>query len=114
MPSKTASKPVTPTVAQFGARRYPIRYRIHDYTFPTGDTIETVRFDNEYIHIEFVDERVLSIPLHWIPPLRDASPAAREKYQISDDRTAIIWDPEESEVNEILRLSDYLTIHQRG
>jgi hypothetical protein len=87
---------------------YPIKYRASEYTFPAGDTIEAVHFDDTYIHIELVDERILSIPLKWIPPLRDASPADREKYHIAEDRDAIIWDPDEGEINEILRLSDYL------
>lgn len=94
-------------------KSYPVRYGVREYTFPAGDTIETVRFDDKYIHIELVDERILSIPLAWIPPLRDASPEEREKYKISLSRTAIIWDPDESEVNEILRLSDYLVTRPR-
>ena len=91
-------------------RHYPIRYRVHDYTFPTADTIKAVRFDDTYIHIELSDERLLSIPLRWIPPLRDASPQAREQYRIGEDQDVLIWDPEESDINEILRLSDYLTV----
>ena len=67
-------------------------------------------FDERYLHIELADERVLSIPLHWIPPLRDASPADRAKYHLSEARDALIWDPEEGEVNEILRLTDYLSV----
>jgi hypothetical protein len=106
-----APKPPTSGRLPTTGRHYPIRYSIHEYTFPTDDTIETITFDDRYIHIEFVDERVLSIPLAWIPPLRDASPGEREKYRLSEDRDAIIWDPEESEVNEILRLSDYLAAH---
>ena len=94
------------------AKHYPIRYSVWEYEFPTSDTIEAVRFDQKYIHIELVDERILSIPLRWIPPLRDASPAEREKYHISEDRTLIIWDPAESTVNEILRLSDYLSVRR--
>jgi len=93
-------------------RHYPIRYSLREYSFPTTDTIKTARFDDTYIHIELSDERVLSIPLRWIPPLRDASPQAREQYKISEDRDALIWDPAESEVNEILRLSDYLTVRR--
>ena len=102
MTIKTASK------AKSEPKSYPIRYSVKEYTFPTEDTIEAVRFDDEFIHIELVDGRILSIPLTWIPPLRDAAPTEREKYKISPSRTAIIWDPDESEVNEILRLSDYL------
>jgi hypothetical protein len=107
MTIKTASR------AKSEAKSYPIRYGVSEYTFPTGDTIETVHFDAKYIHIELVDQRILSIPLAWIPPLRDASPEEREKYRISPSRTAIIWDPEESAVNEILRLSDYLVTRPR-
>ncbi|RME54925.1 MAG: DUF2442 domain-containing protein [Caldilineae bacterium] len=89
-------------------KSYPVRYRVSEYTFPTDDTIESVRFDEEYIHLELVDGRILSIPLAWIPPLRDAKPEDRLKYYIADDRTAVVWDPEESTVNEILRVTDYL------
>ena len=90
------------------AKSYPIRYSIWDYQFPTADAIAAVHFDDKYIHIELTDERLLSIPLCWIPPLRDASPEEREKYEISDDRTLLIWDPAISAINEILRLADYL------
>jgi hypothetical protein len=89
---------------------YPIKYSVWEYTLPTDNTIETIRFDDKYIHIKMVDERILSIPLSWVPSLRDASPAEREKYRISEDRQFIIWDPDKGEVNEILRLSDYLAV----
>ena len=107
MTIKTASR------AKSEPKSYPIRYGVSEYKFPAGDTIETVRFDDKYIHIELEDERILSVPLAWIPPLRDASPEERVKYKISASRTAIIWDPDESEVNEILRLSDYLVTRPR-
>jgi hypothetical protein len=92
---------------------YPIRYSVWEYTFPTDNTIETVRFDDKYMHVEFVDERILSIPLAWIPPVRDVSPAEREKVRISEDRTILIWDPDEGEANEILRIEDYLIARER-
>jgi hypothetical protein len=98
----------TETVSKSTAKRYPIRYGVKQYTFPSGDTVEGVRFDDTYIHLHLVDGRILSIPLAWIPPLRDASPEERQKFYITDDRSAVVWDPDESEVNEILRLSDYL------
>lgn len=110
MLTKAASNGSAQSGAHAEVRHYPIRYRVHDYTFPTADTIKAVRFDDTYIHIELSDERLLSIPLHWIPPLRDASPQAREQYRIGEDQDVLIWDPEESDINEILRLSDYLTV----
>lgn len=91
-------------------KRYPVRYSVWDYRFPQENAIEAVRFDETYIHVTLMDGRILSIPLDWIPPLRDATPAAREQYQISDDHTLLFWDPAESDINEILRISDYLTI----
>lgn len=110
MLTKIASSPSVESATHSDVRHYPIRYRVHDYTFPTSDTIKAVQFDDTYIHIELSDERLLSIPLRWIPPLRDASPQAREQYKIGEDRDVIIWDPEESEINEILRLADYLAV----
>jgi len=94
-------------------KRYPIRYRAHQYTFPTEDTIDSVCFDATHVHIQLSDGRAISIPLVWIPPLYDANPEEREKFVLSDDRQLIIWDPEESEINEILRLSDYLQAKSR-
>lgn len=98
---------------QTTAKSYPIRYSVWDYKFPTVDAIAAVHFDDKYVHIELTDERLLSIPLCWIPPLRDANPEEREKYEISDDRTLLIWDPAVSNINEILRLSDYLHARPR-
>ncbi len=89
-------------------KRYPIRYRATQYTFPSEDVIDSVHFDTNNIAIHLSDVRIISIPLAWIPPLLDATPTDREKYVLSDDRQLIIWDPDVSEINEILRLSDYL------
>lgn len=44
-------------------QHYPVKYAIGEYTFPSAARIEDVRFDDRYIHIEFVDKRILSIPL---------------------------------------------------
>jgi hypothetical protein len=90
------------------ALRYPIQYPLRDYTFPSGDAIDGVDFDDVHIHLHLVDGRILSIPLKWIPPLYHAEEAERRKYYITDDGSAVVWDPDESEVNEILRLSDYI------
>jgi hypothetical protein len=104
MNTKTGSSPMT----EEQGKRYPIRYGVKEYTFPSNDTIADVRLDDQYLHVHLADGRILCIPLAWIPPLRDASHEERQKFHISEDRTLIIWDPDESEVNEILRISDYL------
>ena len=89
-------------------RRYPIQYPVSAYTFPTDARIHRVRFDDEYLHLELTDGRILSVPLRWIPTLYNASPDEREKYEINRSRTMLIWDPEQCAINDELRLADYL------
>lgn len=89
-------------------KRYPIQYPISAYTFPTEARLHHIHFDDEYIHLELTDGRRLSIPLWWIPTLYNASPKEREKYEINRSRTMLIWDPETCDINDELRLADYL------
>lgn len=89
-------------------KRYKIQYPLTAYTFPSDARIHAVRFDEEYIHIELMDGRILSIPLWWIPTLYNAAAEEREKYIISRDRTMLIWDSERCEINDELRVADYL------
>jgi hypothetical protein len=46
--------------------------------------------------------------------LQNASPQEREKYEISEDRKMIIWDPEKSSINDEVRVDDYLIPHSKG
>ncbi|GAB4455335.1 MAG: hypothetical protein OHK0041_19900 [Anaerolineales bacterium] len=87
---------------------YDITYPASAYTFPREALIHRVRFDNEYIHVELTDGRLLSIPLWWIPTLHNALPEEREKYEISQDRKMIIWDPDKCAINDEVRIDDYL------
>ncbi len=89
-------------------RRYEIQYPITAYTFPTEVRIHRAWVNEEYLHVELMDGRVLSIPLSWIPTLYNADPAQREKFEISRDRRWLIWDPETSGINEEIRVADYL------
>jgi hypothetical protein len=89
-------------------KRYKIQYPVSAYTFPREARIHQVQFDDNYIHIELTDGRALAVPLSWIPTVHNASPAEREKYEISRDRTMIVWDPDRCAINDELRLSDYL------
>lgn len=103
------SSKAEPLEAQAEIRRYEIQYPVSAYTFPTEARIHQVRFDDEYIHLELTDGRVLSIPLWWMPTLYNALPAEREKYEISRSRTMLIWNPSKCAINDELRLSDYLS-----
>ena len=95
-------------------KRYEIRYPITAYTFPSDARIHDVRIDEEYIHVELMDGRILSIPLWWIPTVYNARPEEREKYEISRDRRMVIWDPERCEINDELRIADYLVTEKKG
>ena len=88
---------------------YAIPYPASSYTFPQNALIHAVRFDAQYIHFDLVDERVISVPLAWIPTLYNAPVEERLKYQISRDRKMVIWDPDFCAINDELRIDDYLS-----
>ncbi len=98
----TASKP------KVSVKTFKIRYPLSDYTFPREVKIASVRFDEIYMHVTLTDERILSIPLKWIPTLYHAKPAEREKYKINQTKRMIVWYPSECEINEEIRIEDYL------
>ncbi len=87
---------------------YEIPYPASAYTFPRESLIHDVRFDDDYIHIELTDSRVLSVPLWWVPSVHNASMAEREKYQISRDRRMVVWDPDHCAINDEMCIDDYL------
>jgi hypothetical protein len=89
-------------------RWYEIPYPASAYTFPREALLHQVRFDEEYMHLELTDGRILSVPLWWIPSLHNAEPEEREKYEISRDRKIIIWDPDKCAINDEVRIDDYL------
>ncbi len=91
-----------------GIKQFEIQYPVTAYTYPSDARIHAVRIDDEYIHIELLDGRIISVPLWWIPTLYNAEAEEREKYEISRDRTMLIWDPEKCSINDELRVSDYL------
>ena len=92
---------------------YDIRYPSSSYTFPKDAVLQEVHFDDQFMHLELVDGRILSVPLKWVPSLFNASPQEREKYEISQDRRTIIWDPDKCAINDEVRIDDYLTIRPK-
>jgi uncharacterized protein DUF2442 len=87
---------------------YDVAYPASAYTFPREALLHRVHFDENYMHLELTDGRKLSVPLGWIPTLYNAPPEEREKYEISQDRKMIIWDPEKCSINDEVRIDDYL------
>jgi hypothetical protein len=90
------------------AKWYPIRHSAAGYTFPTAAVIHEVRLGNDYIHVALTDGRILSIPLWWIPTVHHAPADEREKFEVNRSRTMIIWDPDKGEINDEIRIADYL------
>ncbi|HLO17312.1 MAG TPA: DUF2442 domain-containing protein [Anaerolineales bacterium] len=89
-------------------KRYKIQHSIDEYIFPKEAYIHAVTFDEKYMHVELTDERVISIPLMWIPTLYNASNEDRRKFEISQNRRMIIWNPEKSGINDEINILDYL------
>ena len=99
---------VKPKDEKITVKRYKIQHSIDEYTFPKETYIHAVRFDEKYIHVELTDQRVLSIPLWWIPTVYNASLEDREKFEINQRRTMIIWDPDKCGINDEINIADYL------
>lgn len=93
-------------------KRRQAQYPASAYTFPSDTRIHRVRFDDQYVHVELADGRIISIPLWWIPTVHNATPEEREKYQINRSRTMILWDPDQCGINDGIRIADYLKERQ--
>ncbi len=105
--------PTNETPGEQPSKWYDVAYPASAYTFPSEALLHRVRFDENYMHLELTDGRMLSIPLWWIPTLHNAPSEEREKYEISQDRKMIIWDPEKCSINDEVRIDDYLIPHPK-
>ena len=99
---------VKQTDEKIQVKRYKVKHSIDEYTFPKEAYIHNVKFDEKYMHVELTDQRVISIPLWWIPTVYNASMENRRKFEINQNRTMIIWDPERSGINDEITIADYL------
>ncbi len=52
---------------------------------------QSVRLDNQYLHIEMVDGRILSVPLIWYRRLDLATPEQRASFRLIARNTMIEW-----------------------
>jgi hypothetical protein len=89
-------------------KRYKIRYSVDQYTFPKDALIHSVKIDDKHIHVELTDQRILSIPLWWIPTVHNASAEDRGKFEINQSRSMIVWNPETCQINDEISIADYL------
>ena len=93
---------------QAEVKRYNVQYPISAYTFPREARIHAVRFDEQHMHVELTDGRVLSVPLWWIPTLYNASAAEREKYELDRHANDAGLESRQCAINDEVRVTDYL------
>ena len=51
-----------------------------------------VHFDEEYLHVKLEDDRIISTPLNWYKPLKNASISQLKDYNLICLNTGIEWE----------------------
>lgn len=57
----------------------------------------SVRFDDDTMWVDLTDGRILGVPLAWFPRLMNATPAQRQKVEIS--RTGLHWEELDEDIS---------------
>ena len=57
----------------------------------TDERVADVRCDDDYLIVDLVDGRTISVPLAWYPRLLAASPAQRAKWEPAGGGFGIYW-----------------------
>ena len=50
-----------------------------------------VHFDDEYLHVKLEDGRIISTPMEWYEPLKEASISELKNYKFICMHTGIEW-----------------------
>jgi hypothetical protein len=58
---------------------------------PTTALAQSVKFDDEMMHVRLTDGRIISVPLVWFPLLRDATPEQRAQCEIGAGGLSLHW-----------------------
>ncbi|HVA50325.1 MAG TPA: DUF2442 domain-containing protein [Pirellulales bacterium] len=58
---------------------------------PSTALAKSLEFDDDMMRVVFMDGRVLSVPLAWIPSLRQAAPEQRVRYEIGGGGVSLHW-----------------------
>ena len=51
-----------------------------------------VHFDDTYLHVKLDDGRIISTPIDWYKPLKDATLSQLKNYKFICKKTGIVWD----------------------
>ena len=71
---------------------------------PTTALAKSVRFDQDMMHVDLTDGRIISIPIRWFPLLREATPEQREHYEIGGGGISLYW----PEIDEELSVANLM------
>lgn len=52
---------------------------------------KSVNFDDTYLHVLLEDERIISTPLKWYEPLKNATISQLKNYKLICKNTGIEW-----------------------
>ncbi len=58
---------------------------------PTTALATAVTFDDDMMHVQLTDCRVVSVPIIWFPVLHQAKPKQRRKVKIGGGGVALHW-----------------------
>jgi len=54
--------------------------------------VKEVHFDDEYLHVKLEDGRIISTPIEWYPPLKNASISQLKDYKFICMNSGIEWE----------------------
>jgi hypothetical protein len=58
---------------------------------PTTALATTLRFDEDMMYVTLQDGRLIGVPIIWFPLLHEASPKARQNYEIGGGGVSLHW-----------------------
>jgi hypothetical protein len=59
----------------------------------------SVQTDDEMLHVQLDDGRIISVPLEWFPRLRDATPAERENWRLIGRGVGVHWEEIDEDIS---------------
>jgi hypothetical protein len=71
-----------------------------------------VHFDEEYLHVKLEDNRIISTPISWYEPLKQASISQLKNYSLICLNTGIEWEEIDYHLN-IENMLEAVSIEQK-
>jgi hypothetical protein len=68
-----------------------------------------VHFDDAYLHVKLDDNRIISTPLEWYQPLKNATISQLKNYKLICSNTGIEWE----EIDYYLNIESMMSISEQ-